>query len=126
MAKKKKAKKKAKKNAQKKIVIGLTENITLIGEKKKRVVAKIDTGADKSSIDIRLAAELRLGPVVKTRLIKSASGSRVRPIISAEVIFAKKQMKVHFSIADRSHMKYRVLIGKNILKKGFLIDPSRE
>ncbi len=35
-------------------------------------------------------------------------------------------MKVHFSIADRAHMKYKVLIGKNILKKGFLIDPSKD
>lgn len=121
MAKKKRAKK-----GNKKTIVGLTENIILVGRKRKRVVAKIDTGADKSSIDIRLAAELRLGPVVRTSFIKSASGSRVRPIISADVVFAGREMKVHFSIADRAHMKYRVLIGKNILKKGFLIDPSRE
>lgn len=119
MAKKKQTK------SQKKIV-GLTEPITLTGEKsKKRVMAKVDTGADKSSIDMKLAAELQLGPVVKISLIKSASGSRKRPIISSNVLFAGKEMKVHFSIADRSHMKYKVLIGRNILKKGFLIDPSK-
>jgi len=124
---KKSVKKKPVKPAiSKKIIIGLTEPITLIGEKKKRVVAKIDTGATTSSVDLELAASLKLGPVVKTRLVKSASGSRVRPIISADVIFAKKTIKVHFTIADRAHMKYRVLIGKNILKKGFLIDPSKD
>jgi hypothetical protein len=130
--KKKKAKKQAKKKSKNKAknqkkIIGLTEDLVLIGEKKrKKVVAKIDTGADKSSIDMNLAAELKLGPVVKTRLIRSASGSLMRPIIRAKVVFAKRKMGVYFTIADRAHMKYRVLIGKNILKKGFLIDPSRE
>lgn len=121
------AKKKVKMEKQKKekIIVGLTEQITLIGQKKKNVIAKIDTGADKSSIDLKLAAELKLGPVVKVSLIKSASGSRKRPIITANVVFAGRKMKVYFSIADRAHMKYRVLIGRNILKKGFLIDPSK-
>lgn len=127
---KKKAKKKANKKSnkeQQKRIIGLTEPITLIGEKAtKKVIAKVDTGADKSSIDINLAAELQLGPVVKTSLIKSASGNRKRPIISAKVVFAGEEINVHFSLADRNHMKYRVLIGKNLLKKGFLIDPSKD
>lgn len=115
----------AKKKSKKKIV-GLTEPVILAGEKKKKkVIAKIDTGADKSSIDMKLAAELKLGPVVKTRLIKSASGSLMRPIIKTNIVFAGKRMSVFFTIADRAHMKYRVLIGKNILKKGFLIDPLR-
>ena len=106
----------------------MTEYITLIGEKnrRKKVKAKIDTGADKSSIDLKLAADLKLGPVVKTRLIKSASGSLVRPIIRSKVLFAKREMDVYFTMADRAHMKYRVLIGKNILKRGFLIDPSKD
>jgi hypothetical protein len=120
-----KKKVKMEKQKKEKIIVGLTEQITLIGQKKKNVIAKIDTGADKSSIDLRLAAELKLGPVVKVSLIKSASGSRKRPIITSNVVFAGRKMKVYFSIADRAHMKYRVLIGRNILKKGFLIDPSK-
>ena len=127
MAKKKTKKGKAKPKKEKKKVIGLTEPVVLIGEsKRKKVVAKIDTGADKSSIDMNLAAELKLGPVVKTSLIKSASGSLVRPIIRSSVVFAGQEMKVYFTVADRKHMKYRILIGRNILKKGFLIDPSRD
>ncbi len=107
----------------KKKIIHLVEPIILIGASRKKVMAKIDTGATTSSVDLQLAADLRLGPVVKTKLVKSASGSLVRPIIKASVVFAGKTMDAHFTVADRSHMKYRVLIGKNILKKGFLIDP---
>jgi hypothetical protein len=29
-------------------------------------------------------------------------------------------------VADRSHLKYKILIGQNILKKGFIIDPQKK
>lgn len=106
-------------------IIGLAEPLTIIGEhSKKRIIAKIDTGADKSSIDKSLAEELGLGPVVRTSLIKSASGSLVRPIIHAKVSFAGREIGALFTVADRAHMKYKALIGLNILKKGFLIDTT--
>ena len=107
-------------------IIGLTEKITITGTKgkKKRIVARIDTGATISSIDSRLAADLKLGPVVRTKLVKSASGSRSRPVIKAKIKL-KKEFSAEFTIADRKHMKYQVLIGQNILKHGFLIDASK-
>ena len=88
--------------------------------------SRIDTGAEKSSIDMKLASELNLGPILKTKKIKSAHGTRLRPIVEVEVILAGKNMKELFSIVDRSHMKYPVLIGQNILKNGFLIDPAKK
>ena len=110
-----------------KIVIGLVENlIFLIGNKRHSIQAKVDTGATKSSIDIKLANDLKLGPVVGNRIFKSAHGIKRRPIIAADVELAgKKLYKVQFSIIDRGHMKYPVLIGQNILKKGFLIDITK-
>lgn len=114
-------------DARGKTVIGLTEKVTIKGrEKEKTVTAKIDTGATKNSIDSRLAAELNLGPVVETKLIKSAHGNAVRPIIRAEIMLAGKKIETRFSLADRIHLRYKVLIGQNALKdKGFLIDPSK-
>ena len=109
-----------------KIVIGLAENVNIQGDNsKKTVIAKIDTGATKSSIDTSLAAELKLGPVIKSKLVKSAHGSRLRPIIEATIELAGKKIKSEFTLADRAHMKYRILVGQNILKDGFLIDPNR-
>ena len=109
-----------------KIVIGLVEPVILTarnGEKKK-IMAKIDTGATKSSIDINLASQLKLGPIIKSKLVKSASGNKVRPVIESEIELADRKAKEEFTLADRWHMKYRVLIGQNILKHGYLIDPS--
>ena len=109
-----------------KVVIGLTEKVNVNHQKgRKAVIAKIDTGATKSSIDTNLAAELKLGPVIKSKLVKSAHGSKLRPIIEATIELAGKKIKSEFTLADRAHMKYRILIGQNILKDGFLIDPSK-
>ena len=109
-----------------KLVIGLAEKVSVRYDNgRKSVISKIDTGATKSSIDTNLAAELRLGPVIKSKLIKSAHGSKLRPIIEAEIELAGKKIKSEFTLADRAHMKYRILIGQNILKDGFLIDPNK-
>ena len=107
------------------IVIGLTEKVKVAGKPGKIVIAKIDTGATKSSIDTNFAAELKLGPIIKSRLVKSAHGSKLRPIIEATIELAGKRIRSEFTLADRAHMKYRILIGQNILQEGFLIDPSK-
>ena len=109
-----------------KIVIGLDEKVKVqYSGGRKNVVAKIDTGATKSSIDTNLAAELKLGPVIKSKLVKSAHGSKLRPIIEATIELAGRKIKSEFTLADRTHMKYSILIGQNILKEGFLIDPNK-
>ncbi len=108
------------------IIIGLTETIEIQGPEgdKKRVKARIDTGATRSSIDSRLAKELKLGPVIRTKFVKQAHGGTVRPIMRVEFELAGRKLKQEFTIADRDHMKYRILIGQNALRKGFLIDPN--
>lgn len=111
----------------KKIVVGLVEEIKIEAKdgKKKTIMARMDTGASKSSLDIKLAAKLNLGPVIKSKLVKSANGKSLRPIVLAKVELAGKKFKKQFNLADRSHLRYRVLIGVNILKHGFLVDPLK-
>lgn len=112
---------------QEKTILGLTEKVTLYNMEKEpiEIVARIDTGAQNSSIDQALAAELRLGPIIKSKKIKQSSGITVRPVIETEVSLQGKRITAEFTISNREHMKYQALIGQNILKHGFLIDPSR-
>ncbi|MBR9691756.1 hypothetical protein GOV06_03130 [Candidatus Woesearchaeota archaeon] len=109
-------------------VIGLVEKVMMIGpEKERKVTARIDTGADICSMDTKLAKRLNLGPVERLKRIKSAHGIKKRPVVRGRVEIAKRRFKkVRFTLADRKHLRYKVLIGKNILKKGFLIDPNKE
>ena len=111
-----------------KIVVGLVEKVAIVSKSGQSmdVEAKVDTGASKSSIDIKLASKLDLGPVIKSKMVKSAHGNKLRPVIEAEIILAGRKIKSEFTLADRTHMKYGVLIGVNTLKHGFLIDPSKE
>ena len=109
-----------------KITIGLTTRVVLFGKNGKReVVARVDTGATKSSMDKCLAKELDFGPELKHAKVKSAHGVRYRPVVTADILIAGQAMQSEFTLAEREHMKYQVLIGQNILKKGFLIDPSK-
>ncbi|MBU0615114.1 MAG: RimK/LysX family protein [Nanoarchaeota archaeon] len=107
-------------------VVGLTENIIIIGGVKTKTIARIDSGATKSSIDSLFASELKLGPVLETKMVKSASGNKMRPVIEAKIKIKGKEIQARFTLADRSHMKFKVLIGQNILKENFLIDPMKK
>ena len=107
-------------------IIGLTTQVVIFGKKgKKEVLARVDTGATKSSIDKKFAQELDMGPALTHARIKSAHGIRYRPVITADILIAGEIRHAEFNIAEREHMKYKILIGQNILKKGFLIDPSK-
>jgi hypothetical protein len=108
-------------------VLGLTETVIIIGNKgKEQVTARIDSGATSSSIDIALANKLDLGPIIRKKIVKSASGIKERPIVKAKAKINNKIIEEEFTLADRKHMTYPVLIGQNILKEGkFLIDPLK-
>ncbi len=114
-------------SAMAKTIIGLTEFVKLHADKKKkRVKARIDTGATRSSMDIQLAKDLHLGPILRRKKVRSAHGTMMRPIIECKIELAGICMTTEFTLADRSHMKYKVLIGQNSLQKHFLIDPSKK
>lgn len=111
----------------KKSKVGFLEKVTVRGPLgEKTVTARIDTGAARNSIDKKLASKLGIKRVVKHRVVKSAHGVMKRPIVKAGLKITGRNFIASFSLADRAHMKYDVLIGRKTLKKGFIIDPSKE
>lgn len=109
-------------------VVGLTEPVVIYGKsgKGKKIVARIDSGATKSSIDVRLAADLKLGPIIKSKLVRSAHGNTLRPVVNARIKIANVDIEIELTIADRTDMKYRLLVGQNLLKEAdLMIDPNK-
>ena len=102
-----------------KVILGLTANLTVIGDngKEEQVVARIDTGATSSSIDLSLAEKLEMQKIEKTKLVKSASGTKTRPVAKAKVKINGSVIEEEFTLVDRSHMTYVMLVGQNILKQ---------
>lgn len=108
-------------------VIGFIEKVTCHSKNNGSIVvrARIDSGATKSSIDINLAKKLGLGPVIGEKTIRNAHGKATRKLIEVSIELAEKTITEKFTLADRSTLRFPVLIGRNILKKGFLIDPEK-
>jgi len=106
-----------------KIIIGFTEKIKI---NNKVILARIDTGAGYNSISKELAKKLKLGPVVKHIRVRTSNGEERRPVVYVEMKIKNKKLKTFFNIADRKKMLYPVLIGRRVLRRGFIIDPLKE
>ncbi|HKM77669.1 MAG TPA: RimK/LysX family protein [Candidatus Bathyarchaeia archaeon] len=112
------------------ILIGPIEYVRVIGHHgEAQVKGKIDTGASRTSVDVWLAANIGLGPTVDVAKVKSALLDRVRtrPVVRGIVELGGLRFALPVTVNDRSEMRYRVLIGMDILKSGrFLIDPTKK
>lgn len=110
----------------KKIVVGLVEPVKIIGKKEVSAVAKIDTGAARSCVDEKIAIEAGLGPVIKFVRVKSATtGNKPyvrRPVFRAKIKIGERKLPVEVSVADRRRLKYKVLIGRDIIHSNFIVD----
>ena len=104
--------------------LGLTETVTIRGlDSTIKVLARVDTGATRCSIDLELAK--KMGYTVKSsRLVKSANGSEKRETAEFTVTLRGVDYVVECTIADRSSMTYKMLIGQNLMKDAnIMVDP---
>ncbi|WP_255149262.1 RimK family alpha-L-glutamate ligase [Halorarius halobius] len=99
--------------------IGYIEEVVAMGTRgQKSVLAKSDTGATRTSIDARLAADIGTGPIKDIVKIKSGSlkSGKQRPVVDLVVGISGRQHTVTASVEDRSHMDYPLLLGRDILQ----------
>ena len=100
-------------------VVGYTERVVVSGTTgTESVVAKADTGAERTSIDIRLAADIGAGPIHTVRRVRSGSvkRGRSRPVVDLVVGIGGSQHTVAANIVDRGHMTHPLLLGRDILR----------
>lgn len=93
----------------------------------KTVTAKSDSGAARTSIDLRLAAEIGTGPIHTVSRVRSASSnqSKARAVVDFVIGIGGHQHTVAANIEDRTHMTYPLLLGRDILKN-YRLDVSRQ
>lgn len=112
-----------------------------------RINAKLDTGADTSSINapkaeeferndepwVRFSVENEDGeiakferPVVRMVRIRSASGLSRRHVVEMRICMAGIERKVEVNLADRRDLNYQMLIGRSYLKGHILVDPGKK
>lgn len=118
-----------------------------------KVQAKIDTGAYTSAIHcskihvekgkdepdflVYTISGKRLGQGMKakkfrtsdfkSKRIKSSNGQvQERYVIKTKIKIFNKIYTAEFSLSDRSHMKYPILLGRRLLSGRFVVDVSKE
>lgn len=111
-------------NINERLRLGFVETVIL--ENGKKYKAKIDTGADSSSIDENLVKQFGEKKILAHKIIRSALGRHRRPVVMISVELQGKKFYEKFTVSDRTNLKCKILIGQDILKKeGFLIDPLK-
>ncbi|MEX0922411.1 MAG: RimK/LysX family protein [Rhodovibrionaceae bacterium] len=136
--------------AQKERVVGWREWVALPDLEVERIKAKVDTGARTSAIhafgiremtrDGRPHVEFYLHPVQRLRrpqikclapifdqrYVRSSSGERqYRYIIRTTLRIGHRRRLIELSLAQRDQMGFRLLIGRNALPRGLLVDPNK-
>jgi alpha-L-glutamate ligase-like protein len=107
--------------------ISALEEIKIRGfdKRKHKVLAKIDTGAWRTSINRSLAEKLGLmtpDNILWTKSFRSSLGREERPVVAMTFWLAGRRIVTPASVAKRTALRYPVIIGRKNLK-GFLVDP---
>lgn len=106
--------------------VGAFEEVEVIGLNGHRetIRAKIDTGADTTSIDQTVAERLGLlesENYLFTTHFESALGKRFRKVVGITYNMAGRKVKSRASVADRSKVSTKMLIGKRDLKNFMVV-----
>ncbi|MCX6706074.1 MAG: ATP-grasp domain-containing protein [Candidatus Woesebacteria bacterium] len=107
--------------------INVWETVRIVNsaDEKADILAKIDTGAWRTSIDRQTAIDLGLlgkSNILWEKTVKSSMGKEVRPIIAIRFYLAGRRIKTVASIANREGLKSKLIIGRQDLG-GFLVNP---
>jgi len=107
--------------------VGVWETVKVVSSAGEKVdlLAKVDTGAWRTSIDKQTAVNLGLlekSNILWQKIVKSSLGKETRPVINLKFYLAGRLIKTIASIADRSGLKVKLIVGRRDLGS-FLVNP---
>lgn len=116
----------------------------------REIKAKVDTGADNSSLhafnierfenDGKPMVRFEIHPrqrkrkpsldcvaeVVGERNVKNPGGrSELRPVIRTTLVVAGEEIEALVNLTTRDEMTFRMLLGRRTVRRNFLVDPGR-
>lgn len=140
------------KRAVKKITIGRYEKVSIPHFGLKSIDAKIDTGAASTAIHAhkvwteineegnevlkfelfdpkhpKYDGNIHSCEDFKQKIIRSSNGKKEkRFVIKTTITLGQKRRKTEINLTNRKKMKFPVLVGRRLLRNGFLIDVSQK
>jgi len=128
-------------SAEEKVTIGAVEEVILLPWRVK-LPARIDTGAAKSSLDaqdlkvhedrVEFKLPRKYGglhfrlPIIEWRHVRTPEGLERRPIVELEICLGSKRIRSLVNLADRSMVRYPLILGRSFLKEDFIVDVKRQ
>ncbi len=65
-------------------------------------------------------------PLVDRRQVRPSSGKgEMRPVIATEVVVDGNRRPIELTLTRRDEMGFRMLLGRRLLRQGFVVDPRR-
>ncbi len=132
-----------------KTILGWREWLALPDLNIDRIIAKVDTGAKTCALhafyieefEMDNQAWVRFGlhpnrdsrlqrvdceaPIKDRRDVTDSGGhSENRYVIDTTFALAGKKIRAEVTLTNRDNMRYRLLLGRNALRRRFLVDPS--
>ena len=126
------------------LIIGKYDRLDLPVLKLKNLRAKIDTGAKTSSLHCSFIEQIDENtvvfevldethekykekrysmPIKRIASVRSSNGIiEKRFVISTKVVIFNKSYDTEFTLRNRKKMNYPILLGREFLKQGFLVD----
>lgn len=102
------------------------------------IKARIDTGASISSINASSIREIKnelyfdlelneskikcTSNIYHKKMVKSSLGKQMRYVVPITLLIGGKNISSDFSLANRNHLRYPILIGRDCLSKNFIVD----
>jgi hypothetical protein len=136
--------------SNKRRTIGWREWVALPELGIKEIKAKVDTGADNSSLhafdleryeeDGRSMVRFAVHPhqrkrkpsvtcvaeIVGERMVKNPGGrAEKRPVIRTRLVVAGREFEALVNLTTRDEMTFRMLLGRRTVRGNFLVDPGR-
>jgi ribosomal protein S6--L-glutamate ligase len=136
-------------NDDRPLLLGLAEWVALPDLGLPAIRAKVDTGAKTSALGARDIERFAgpdgpmvrftvhpvpgrpdiavpcTAPLVDRRAVASSNGGRqVRPVIQTTLALGGRAWPIEVTLANREGLSYRMLLGRQALPKGTLVDPS--
>lgn len=128
------------------VIVGAKEKMRVMDAHRDKVVARVDTGAKTSSIHclrhwftkkdgkrvLNLIVVSNKSVVLQTedfkkRRVKSSNGHvQTRYSVGLDVLIGGMIFNTEFTLTDRSHMKHKILLGRNFLNERFIVDVSKK
>lgn len=106
-------------------VLGPTEEVTVGGTTgSESVLARVDTGAARTSVDVTLAATLGAGPITGVSHPRTDCDEELaRPVVDLAVCVGDDAHVAAARVEDRSDRPHRLLLGRDVLQ-GYLVEPE--